>query len=214
MPTRKGPRPADRDTIGAASRPRVLPSGPLTFVFTDIEGSTRLLAELREGYAEVLADQADLVRGRAAAWGGIEVDTQGDAFFLVFERAVGATAFAADLQRALAAYAGAGGVTVRLRIGLHTGVAHVARTGYVGMDVHRAARIAAAAHGGQVVLSDATRMALEALGDRSALRDIGVHRLKDLPEPEQVWQLEIAGLPADFPPLRSLDTPESEPEPE
>ena len=185
----------------------------ITFAFTDIEGSTRLLATLRDRYADVLAEHADLVRATATRWHGAEVDTQGDSFFLVFEQARDAVAFAAELQRGLADHPWPDGVAVRVRVGLHTGEARLARTGYVGIDVHRAARIAAAAHGGQVVISEATRAALATGTDGLTFRDLGQHRLKDMPEPERIHQLEIAGLVAEFPPLRSLDGPEEPPAP-
>src|SRR5687768_1202729 len=134
-----------------------VPSGTVTFLFTDIEGSTRLLEELREQYAVVLADQRDLLRAAFAAHNGHEIDTQGDSFFVAFGRAQEAVACVAAAQRALAAHTWPLGKSVRVRMGLHTGEPQLARTGYVGMDINRAARIAAAGHGGQVLLSQTTR---------------------------------------------------------
>jgi class 3 adenylate cyclase len=148
---------------------RELPTGTVTFLFTDIEGSTRLLDELgAERYAEALAEHRRLVRDAFTRHGGVEVDTQGDAFFVAFPTAPAALEAAEDAQRAL----GAG--PVRVRMGVHTGTPHMAEEGYVGADVHRAAHIAAVAHGGQVVVSSSTAE----LVDPSALRDLGEHRRK------------------------------------
>jgi predicted ATPase/class 3 adenylate cyclase len=168
-----------------------LPTGTVTFLFTDIEGSTRLLRELGDGYAEVLREHRRALRGAWRRHGGVEVDTQGDAFFVAFARASDAVAAAEDAQLALA------DGPVRVRMGLHTGEPLLDDEGYVGFDVHRAARIAAAGHGGQVLLSQAT--ADLAGGD---VRDLGLHRLKDLSAPERLYQLGTD----DFPPLSSLDT--------
>ena len=169
---------------------RELPGGTVTFLFTDIEGSTKLLHELgAEGYAKALAEHRRVLREAFARHGGVEVDTQGDAFFVAFPTAPGALQAAAEGQEALASG------PVRARMGLHTGTPHLAEEGYVGEDVHRAARIAAAAHGGQVVLSAATAALVSA-----SLRDLSEHRLKDLSAPERLYQLGDG----DFPPLRSL----------
>src|SRR5215211_5368873 len=138
-----------------------LPSGTVTFLFTDIEGSTRLLRRLGERYADVLGRHDRLVRDACAGHGGREISTQGDAFFVAFARAKDALAAAVELQRALAAERWPEGTGVRVRIGLHTGEPVVAATDYVGLAVHRAARICAAAHGGQVLVSSATRELLE-----------------------------------------------------
>jgi predicted ATPase/class 3 adenylate cyclase/Tfp pilus assembly protein PilF len=166
-----------------------LPTGTVTFLFTDIEGSTRLLRELGDGYAEVLAEHRRVLRDAWRRHEGAEVDTQGDAFFVGFARASDAVAAAADAQVALA------GGPVRVRMGLHTGEPLRADEGYVGFDVHRAARIAAAGHGGQVLLSQAT-------ADLAGVdvRDLGLHRLKDLSAPERLFQLGTE----DFPPLKTL----------
>jgi predicted ATPase/class 3 adenylate cyclase len=168
-----------------------LPSGTVTFLFTDIEGSTKLLHELgTKRYAEALAEHRRRLREAFARYGGVEVDTQGDALFYAFPTAPGALAAAAEGREALASG------PVRVRMGLHTGTAHRSEEGYVGQDVHRAARIASAAHGGQVVVSAATA----ALVAGDGLRDLGDHRLKDLSGPERIYQLGEG----DFPPLKSL----------
>jgi predicted ATPase/class 3 adenylate cyclase/Tfp pilus assembly protein PilF len=170
---------------------RKLPKGTVTFVFTDIEGSTRLLHELGDSYAGALADHRRCLRGVFAAHDGVEVDTQGDAFFYAFTSARRAVAAASEAQRALAAG------RVRVRIGLHTGEPLLTEDGYVGIDVHRAARIAACGHGGQVLLSEQTR---SLLGEGVDARDLGLHRLKDLLDAEHIFQIGDA----DFPPLKSL----------
>jgi predicted ATPase/class 3 adenylate cyclase len=168
-----------------------LPTGTVTFLFTDIEGSTGLLQELGESYADVLAKHRRLLRKAFEHHGGVEVDTQGDAFFVAFARASDALAAAQRAQRAL------GDGPVRVRIGIHTGEPLVTHEGYVGLDVHRAARIAGAAHGGQVLLSQTTR---DLLDIDIPVRDLGEHRLKDLSEPQRLYQLGDD----DFPSLRTL----------
>lgn len=183
-----------------------LPAGTVTFLFTDIEGSTRLLAHLGDRYAEVLADQRRLLRAAVGRWGGREVDMQGDAFFISFPRARDALAAAVAAQRALAAHGWPQGVAVRVRMGLHTGEPLRAAGGYVGMDVHRAARICAAGYGGQILLSRATcELVQHDLPESASLRDLGQHRLKDLTYPEHIFQALVPDLAADFPPLKTLD---------
>ena len=183
-----------------------LPMGTVTLLFTDIEGSTRLLEQLGEHYPDVLAECRHLLRNAFRAWGGQEVDTQGDAFFVAFARATDAVSAVVAAQRAIVAHAWPNGVTVRVRMGLHTGEPQFSAESYVGMDVHRAARIMSAGHGGQVMLSQTTRDLVqhELSGDVS-LRDLGEHRLKDLGHPQRLFQLVIAGLPADFPALKTVD---------
>ncbi|MGO8948870.1 MAG: ATP-binding protein [Ktedonobacterales bacterium] len=184
-----------------------LPTGTITFVFTDIEGSTKLLQRLGPEYARVLGEHQALLRAAFAAHGGVEVDTQGDAFLVAFPTAPAAVAAAADATRALAEHAWPEGSTLRVRIGLHTGAPQLVGNHYVGLDVHRAARIAAAGHGGQVLLSQTTTMLIEQdLPAGATLRNLGPHLLKDLQQPEHLVQLILPGLPADFPPLKSLDT--------
>jgi predicted ATPase/class 3 adenylate cyclase len=170
-----------------------LPAGTVTFLFTDVEGSTKLLHELgSEGYAQALAEHRRILREAFAAHGGVEVDTQGDAFFVAFPTAPRA------LQAAEQALEGLSRGPIRVRIGIHTGTPHLAEEGYVGADVHRAARIAAAGHGGQVLVSAATAQLLEP--NNSLLVDLGEHRLKDLSAPERIYQLGEG----EFPPLKSL----------
>ena len=180
----------------------------LTFLFTDIEGSTAMLQHLGDAYAQVLADHHRLIRAALAAHSGQEIDTQGDAFFAVFSSPSACVAAAIEMQRAFISYPWPVGETVRVRMGIHSGEASETSAGLVGLDVHRAARIASAAHGGQIVLSATTAALLrDSLPAGTSLRDLGLHRLKDLGRPEQVLQLEADGLPAAFPPLRSLDNP-------
>ena len=183
-----------------------LPIGTVTFLFTDIEGSTRLLQELGDRYAAVRDDHAAIIRGAIAERGGVEVNTQGDSFFVAFPSPVGAARAAVTAQRALATHQWPPDATLRVRMGLHTGEGIPGGEDYMGIDVNRAARIADAAHGGQILLSGATRALVEqALPDRASLRDLGEHRLKDISHPERLHDLVIEGLPADFPPPRTLD---------
>src|SRR3954469_16216978 len=173
---------------------------------TDIEGSTRLLADLGAGYAPLLLEHHAIARGELARTQGVEVSTEGDSFFCVFPSAVDAVGMAVAVQRCLAGHAWPGGRQVRVRMGLHTGEGVVAGDGYVGMDVHRVARVTAAGHGGQVLLTAATEALLQGHWPEgtSAVR-LGAYRLKDLPEPETLYQLAADGLGTRFPPLRSLD---------
>ncbi len=183
-----------------------LPTGTVTFLFMDIEGSTVLLEQLGERYARILADYRRLLRGAVKAHRGHEVDTQGDAFFAAFPRARAAVLAAVAAQRAITEHKWPEKVSVRVRMGLHTGEPLSAGTGYVGMAIHRAARICAVGHGGQVLLSETTRdLLLDDLPDAINLRDLGEYRLKDLPRPQRLFQLGATGLPTDFPPLRSLE---------
>ena len=184
-----------------------LPTGTVTLLFTDIAGSTRLLHQLGEYYASMLLECRQVLRAVFEQWNGHEVDTQGDAFFVVFARATDAVSAAVAAQRALASHAFPRGAAVQVRVGLHTGEPQRTADGYVGMDVHRAARIMSAGHGGQVLLSQATRELVEhTLPEGVSLRDLGEHRLKDLGRPSHLYQLVIAGLPSDFPPLNTLGT--------
>jgi predicted ATPase/class 3 adenylate cyclase len=181
------------------------PSGTVTFVFTDIEGSTRLLARLRGRYAGVLAQHQRVLRAAFDAFGGREVHTEGDAFFVAFARASDAIAAAVSAQRALASQHWPEGVEVRVRMGVHTGEAHVQLDDYVGLEVHRAARICAVGHGGQVLISGSTReLVADELPQDVALRDLGEHRLKDLDRPQHLFQVVAGDLPADFPLLGSM----------
>jgi predicted ATPase/class 3 adenylate cyclase len=185
-----------------------LPTGTVTFLFTDIEGSTKLLRELGEAYGTIQDDQMRLMREAIAEGGGTEIRTEGDSFFAVFPTATGAVQAAASAQRALASHPWSHGGSLRVRMGLHAGEGRLGGDDYLGIDVNRAARIAAAGHGGQVLLSDATRaLVADALPDGVSLRDLGEHRLKDFETPQRINQLVIDGLPAEFPPLKTLETP-------
>ena len=179
------------------------PTGTVTFLFTDIEGSTRLLQELGDDYATVVADHRRILREAFGGAGGREVDTQGDAFFYSFLRAREAVTAAVDGQQALAAHEWPRGAQVRVRMGLHTGEPAVGDEGYIGLDVVRAARICSAGHGGQVLLSDATRALVGAdLPAGVSVRDLGEQKLKDV-RPEHIYQLDFDGAPAYFPMLRT-----------
>jgi predicted ATPase/class 3 adenylate cyclase len=178
-----------------------LSSGTVTLLFTDVEGSTRLARDLGERWVGVLAEHRRLLREAFAAHGGHEVDAQGDAFFVAFPRAANAAGAAAAAQRALTEHPWPDGLKLRVRMGIHSGEPIVSDEGYVGVDVHKAARICAAAYGGQVLLSAAAR---DLLGD-VAVKNLGDFRLKDMMRPERLFQLEIEGVPSDFPLPRSLN---------
>ena len=184
-----------------AIEPHDLPTGTVTFVFSDIESSTESLARLGAAeYGRLLAEHRTLVRGAFAAGGGTEVDAQGDACFAVFESAASAVVAAAHAQRELAS------TPLRARIGIHTGEPSIGPTGYVGLDVHRAARICSAGHGGQTLISQSTRELVEDdLPDGIELRDLGEHRLKDLSRMQRLSQLVLEGLANEFAALRTLE---------
>src|SRR5215217_2271872 len=180
------------------------PRGTVTFLFTDIEGSTRLLKQLGERYGSARADHHRLLRAAYQEHEGQEIDTQGDAFFVAFQRAKDAVAAAAAAQRALAAHDWPGGVPLRVRMGIHTAEPSVSEEGYLGLGVHRAARICSAGHGGQILLSQATVALLEdEVLPGLELRDLGRHQLKDLDRPERIYQLVLPDLPDTFPPLKA-----------
>jgi predicted ATPase/class 3 adenylate cyclase len=183
-----------------------LPTGTVTFLFTDIEGSTTLLQRLGDRrYAEVLEDHRRILRDAFMEGHGQEIDTQGDAFLVAFSRARDALGTAVAAQRAIARHVWPDGASLRVRMGLHTGEPLSRDTGYVGIDVHRAARIAAAAHGGQILLSDVTHgLVMRDLSEGMNLRYLGEHRLKDLAHQHRLFQVVAAELPVDFPPIRSL----------
>jgi predicted ATPase/class 3 adenylate cyclase len=179
--------------------------GTVTLLFTDIEGSTRLLRELGNRYEKVLDDHRRLLREAFAAQEGTEVDTAGDGFFYAFPRARNALIAAVEGQRALAGHEWP--LPLRVRMGMHTGEPLSTETGYVGLDVHRAARIMSAAHGGQILVSQTTRgLAGEDLPGDVSLLDLGEHELKDLPTAERLFQVVAPGLSEDFPPIRSIDS--------
>ena len=172
-----------------------LPSGTVTFVFTDIEGSTRLLQELGDGYADISRDHRRIIREAFTERQGTEIDTQGDSFFFSFRRARDAVAAAVDAQRRLAAHGWPGGRDVRVRMGLHTGEPTIGDEGYLGLDVVRAARISAAGHGGQILLSETTRALVgNDLPDGVAVHDLGEQNLKDI-QHERVFELTLDGRP-------------------
>ena len=183
-----------------------LPSGTVTFLFTDIEGSTRLLKSLGDRYEAVLNEHDRCLREAFEAAHGQEVDTQGDAFFAAFGRAGDAVAAAVDVQRRLQRCAWPEGADVRVRVGIHTAEPKVGEHRYIGIGVHRTARICAAAHGGQVLLSSATRELVEdSLPEGVELLDLGSHSLKDLDRPEHLYQVAGPELPGDFPPVRAAE---------
>jgi predicted ATPase/class 3 adenylate cyclase len=183
-----------------------LPSGTVTFLFTDIEGSTELLKQLGDQYARVLADQRRILREIFTRWNGKVVDSKADEFFVSFPRATDAVSATVDAQKALAEHEWPEGVQVRVRMGLHTGEPLVAEEGYVGMDVHKASRIGDVGHGGQVLLSETTAVLVrDELPNGTEIMDLGQHRLKDLEHSETIYQLTIEGMASDFPQLRSLD---------
>ncbi|HEX7994391.1 MAG TPA: adenylate/guanylate cyclase domain-containing protein, partial [Streptosporangiaceae bacterium] len=185
-----------------------LPTGTITMLFSDIEGSTMLLNDLGDRYGEALSAQRALLRAAFSSCGGREMGTEGDSFFVVFESATEAVRCCVTAQQALAAHGWPGGVAVRVRMGLHSGEPIRHEDGYIGLDVHKAARIAATAHGGQVVLSEATRLLVGSrLPGEVSLRDLGYHRLKDIEAPERIYQLLAAGLQEQFPPLKSAGPP-------
>ena len=196
-----------------------LPSGTVTFLFSDIEGSTVLLRRLREGYAAVLADHQRLLRAAFEAHGGSEIDTQGDSFFFCFRKARDAVRAAVAGQRALRSHPWPDEVEVRVRMGIHTGEASLTENTYHGLAVHRAARICAAGHGGQILLSQTSHTLLEDEEDEHdgmTLIELGPRRLKNFDRPVEMYQLVAPELPLEFPPLRTLDdgeAPLSVPEP-
>ncbi len=179
-----------------------LPSGAVTFLFSDIEGSTRLVKALRERYAQVLAEHRHLVRAAIAGQAGHEIDTQGDAFFVAFASAKQAVLCALEAQRALAGHEWPSGASVRVRMGIHTGQAIPVEGAYTGLAVHRAARICAAARGGQVLVSQATQTLIEDEEEELAfaLVELGERRLKDLDRPVRLFELTVAEAAPEPPP--------------
>jgi len=183
-----------------------LPTGTITFLFSDIEGSTRLAQALDAAWPPLLERHQEIARAVWSAHGGIEVGTDGDSFFVVFSMASQAVTAAADVQRALASEPWPAGSEIRIRIGMHTGAGLLSGGTYVGLDVHRAARVSAAGNGGQVLLTDATHALLGgSLPPDTSLKDHGEHKLKDLSRAERIWELSIDGLRTDLPPLRTLN---------
>ena len=216
----KARAPAAAARLGAgATRPlpggqRELPTGTVTLLFTDIEGSTLLLGRLGERYADALSAQRTIMRSAIARNHGLELGTEGDSFFAVFTSAADAVGCCVAAQQALGRHEWPDDAAVRIRMGMHSGQPNPYENGYVGMDVHRAARIAATAHGGQVVLSEAAwRLAEPDVPLGVGASDLGFHRLKDIEEPERILQLTGPGLAETFPPLKSLGAPTSLPTP-
>ena len=196
---------ARADETAAIADTRI--TGTVTFVFSDLEGSTSLLATLRQAYVGVLEDYYRLVGSAFGEKGATEIDRAGDGLFYSFPSARAAVTATVAAQRALAGHDWPSGLSVRARMGIHTGEPTLSTTGFSGMDVHRAARIAAAGHGGQVLVSQTTRdLVADELGKEVSLVDLGEHWLKDLTHPEHLFQLAAEGLPTAFPPLRSLVT--------
>ena len=182
-----------------------MPTGTVTMLFTDIEGSTRLLKQLGSHYGELLAEHRRILREAFATHGGREMDTQGDAFFVAFARARNAVEAAVVAQRGLAGHSWPEGVECRVRMGIHTGEPEVGDEGYHGLGLHRGARIAAVAHGGQILLSTATaELIKDDLPSGVSLRDLGRHHLKDMGDPERIFQVVAEGLPSQFPALRTV----------
>jgi class 3 adenylate cyclase len=180
-----------------------LPGGTVTFAFTDVEGSTRLLQQLGDDYASVARDHRRIVREAFAARGGTEIDTQGDSFFFSFPRARDAVAAAVDAQRALRDHAWPDGADVRVRMGLHTGEPQIGDEGYLGLDVVRAARISEAGHGGQILISETTRALLgNQVPDGVAVHDLGEQHLKDI-QHEHIYEISVDGGPAGTKPLKT-----------
>src|SRR5215217_695986 len=175
-----------------------LPNGTVTLLFTDVEGSTQLLRRLGEQYGTALEDQRQILRSAVAEHGGTEIDSRGDELFAAFPRARAGVAAAIAAQRALAEHTWPEGETLKVRMGLHTGEPGLRDDGYLGLDVHRAARISGAAHGGQVLLSHVTRELAGEDGDQFV--DLGEHALKDMPGTERLFQAVVPGLPGEFPP--------------
>jgi predicted ATPase/class 3 adenylate cyclase len=189
-----------------------LPTGTVTFLFTDIEGSTRLLRELGPDYSPVQTDHMQIMRDAITAGGGVEIRTEGDAFFAVFPSAIGAVAAAVQAQRRMDGHGWSHGRPLRVRMGMHTGEGLLGGGDYLGIDVNRAARIAAVGHGGQVLLSESTRaVVINDLPTGVSVRDLGAHRLKDFPEATRLYDLVIDGLLAEFPPLKTLEVPSNLP---
>jgi class 3 adenylate cyclase len=185
---------------------RDLPRGTVTFLFTDIEGSTGLLRALGTEYGNLRAEHGRLIEDACATNGGNVIDTQGDAYFAAFDRAADAVATAVDLQRQLTAVEWPEGLQLRVRMGIHTAEPFLDSTGYYGLGVHRAARICAAAHGGQILVSNATAGIVEDLeSDEFALRDLGEFLLKDIALPQRLFDLSVPGLEREFAPPRALD---------
>src|SRR5919109_2029268 len=179
-----------------------LPTGTVTFLFTDVEGSTALAHKLAHEFQDVLVQHRNLVRSAVSERGGVEIDVRGDEFFVAFEDAGSAAHAAIAAQCAILSHAWPPEAELRIRMGMHTGEAIYADKDYLGVDVHKAARICFAGHGGQILLSEATH---QLVPDELERRELGSYRLRGLPTPERIFQLIAPGLPAEFPSLRGVD---------
>jgi predicted ATPase/class 3 adenylate cyclase len=198
----------ERNRVNPGEKPTELPTGTVTFLFTDIEGSTNLARTLGDRWPPVLAEHHAILRRAVRRHGGIDIRTEGDALFAVFTSALDAVAASAEAQRELATHSWPPDGRVRIRMGMHTGEGSQSVGEYVGLDVHRAARISAAAHGDQVLISEATHaLVSDSLPEEVILRDLGHHRLKNFEEPQRIYQLVIRDLSSDFPPIRTLEVP-------
>ncbi|MGH7451195.1 MAG: ATP-binding protein, partial [bacterium] len=194
----------EQETLNVASRK---PAGTVTFLFSDIEGSTQLLHRIGEQYAQALEEQRVIIRAAFQQFAGYEIDTAGDGFFVAFSRAQDGVAAAIAAQRQLAVHQWPEGETLRVRMALHTGEPIATATGYVGVDVHRAARLCSAGYGGQILISETTRqLVADNLPEGVTLRDLGEHRLKDLQQAEHIYQIIVPDLPSDFPSLKTLNS--------
>jgi len=197
---------SERPVKAEASLARNLPGGTVTLLFTDIAGSTQLLQQLGDRYARIFTTSRHLLRAAFQQWNGHEVDTQGDAFFVAFARATDAVSAAVTAQRSFTSHPWPEGVEVRVRMGVHTGEPERSSEGYVGLDIALAARLLSTAHGGQVLLSQTTQeLVAHDLPEGVTLRDLGLYHLKDFRDPKRLFQVVMADMPADFPPLRTLD---------
>jgi class 3 adenylate cyclase/CheY-like chemotaxis protein len=179
-----------------------LPTGTVTFLFTDVEGSTALAHRLRHDFQDVLVEHRSLVRAAVAERDGVEIDVRGDEFFVAFDDAAGAAHAAIAAQHAISSHAWPKNAELRIRMGMHTGEAIYADKDYLGVDVHKAARICFAGHGGQILISEATH---ELVPEELERRELGAYRLRGLPTPERIFQLVAPGLPHEFPALRGVD---------
>jgi class 3 adenylate cyclase/CheY-like chemotaxis protein len=179
-----------------------LPTGTVTFLFTDVEGSTALAHKLPHDFQDILVEHRTLVRASVAERDGVEIDVRGDEFFVAFDDAAGAAHAAIAAQRAISSHTWPKDAELRIRMGMHTGEAIYADKDYLGVDVHKAARICFAGHGGQILLSEATH---ELVPEELERRELGAYRLRGLPTPERIFQLVAPGLPHEFPALRGVD---------
>jgi class 3 adenylate cyclase/CheY-like chemotaxis protein len=179
-----------------------LPTGTVTFLFTDLEGSTELAHRLANDFQKVLVQHRTLVRSAVTEADGVEIDVRGDEFFVAFEDAAAAAEAAIAAQRAISSHPWPEDVELRIRMGMHTGQAIYADKDYLGVDVHKAARICFAGHGGQILISEATH---ELVPEEVERRELGSYRLRGLPTPERIYQVVVPGLPNEFPALRGVD---------